>query len=128
MTPNVFNAKCASREVIDLIADKWAAFIIDLLSRGTKRHSDLRRHIDGVPQKMLTQTVRGLERNGLVQRKVYPVVPPRADYSLTPLGATLVAPLAALCMWAESHLHEVEAARARYARSASRSGAGAEAR
>ncbi len=128
MKPNVFRAKCASREVIDLIADKWAAFVIYLLSQGTKRHSELLHHIDGVSQKMLTQTVRGLERNGLVQRKVYPVVPPRVEYSLTPLGATLVEPLAALCKWAESHLHEVETARARYARGASRSGVEAAAR
>lgn len=128
MKPDVFRTKCASREVIDLIADKWAAFVIYLLSQGTKRHSELRRHIDGVSQKMLTQTVRRLERNGLVARTVYPVVPPRVEYSLTPLGATLVEPLAALCKWAESHLHDVETARARHARGASRSGAGAAAR
>lgn len=109
--PNVFSAKCRSQEVLDLIADKWTALIIYALAQGTKRYSELQREIGGVSQKMLTQTLRSLERDGLVERQVYAVVPPKVEYSLTPLGRTLIEPLRAICKWAEQHLHKLEAAR-----------------
>lgn len=109
----VLDPACSSREVLDRIADKWTALIIRVLSEGTKRHSELRRAIDGVSQKMLTQTLRSLEDDGLVERKVYPVVPPMVEYSLTPLGRSLTEPLGAICAWAEKHLPELQAARAR---------------
>jgi DNA-binding HxlR family transcriptional regulator len=109
----VLNSDCSSREVLDRIADKWTALIIRVLSGGTKRHHELRRAIDGVSQKMLTQTLRSLENDGLVMRKVYPVVPPMVEYSLTPLGRSLTEPLGAICQWAEKHLPELQAARAR---------------
>ncbi len=109
----VMNPECSSREVLDRIADKWTALIIRVLSDGTKRHNELRREIDGVSQKMLTQTLRSLENDGLVARKVYPVVPPRVEYSLTPLGRSLIEPLEAICLWAEKHLSELQASRAR---------------
>lgn len=111
---SVCDANCPSRQVLDLIADKWTAIIIYRLSKGTKRYSELQREIGGISQKMLTQTLRSLERDGIVSRKVYPVVPPMVEYSLTALGATLIEPLSTLCRWAESHLPEVEAARNRY--------------
>lgn len=111
--PCVMNPECDSREVLDRIADKWTALIIRVLSAGTKRHNELQREISGVSQKMLTQTLRSLERDGLVTRKVYPVVPPRVEYSLTPLGRSLTEPLQAICLWAEKHLPELQAARAR---------------
>jgi len=114
MKPNVFNGKCGSQQVLDLIANKWAALIIYALARGTKRYSQLQREIGGVSQKMLTQTLRSLERDGLVAREVYPVVPPRVEYSLTTLGRTLIEPLRAICRWAETHLPQVHAARARH--------------
>ena len=82
--PSVMNAGCGSRMVLDRIADKWTALIIHVLSSGTKRHNELRRQITGVSQKMLTQTLRSLENDGLVERKVYPVVPPKVEYRLTP--------------------------------------------
>jgi DNA-binding HxlR family transcriptional regulator len=104
-----------AREVLDLIADKWTALVVYVLAGGTKRHGELRREIEGISQKMLTQTLRHLERDGLVERKVYPVVPPMVEYSLTPLGKTLIGPLCAVCHWAEEHLAEVDAARTRYA-------------
>jgi DNA-binding HxlR family transcriptional regulator len=85
-----------------------------MLARGTKRYSQLQREINGVSQKMLTQTLRTLERDGLVKRTVYPVVPPMVEYSLTSLGETLIEPLSALCKWAEAHFQEVEKARARH--------------
>jgi DNA-binding HxlR family transcriptional regulator len=112
----VLQHKDGARQVLDLIADKWTVLVIYALTGGTKRYSELQRLIVGVSQKMLTQTLRGLERDGLVERKVYPVVPPMTEYSLTPLGRTLIEPLCAICKWSEEHLPEVEAARARYER------------
>jgi DNA-binding HxlR family transcriptional regulator len=111
--PCVMNDRCGSRLVLDRIADKWTALIIHVLSEGTKRHHELKSQITGVSQKMLTQTLRSLENDGLVARKVYPVVPPKVEYSLTPLGRTLIEPLDAICLWAEKHLGELEAARTR---------------
>ena len=111
--PSVLNPECDSRKVLDRIADKWTALIIHVLSTGTKRHGELRRQISEVSQKMLTQTLRSLEDDGLVNRKVYPVVPPHVEYALTPLGRTLLGPLKALCEWAERHMDEVHAARGR---------------
>lgn len=108
---SVMNAECGSRAVLDRIADKWTALVIHVLADGTKRHSELRRAISGVSQKMLTQTLRSLEDDGLVARKVHPVVPPMVEYSLTPLGQTLIEPLNAICVWAEKHLPKLEAAR-----------------
>lgn len=112
-TPDVFDARCASQIVLARIANKWTALIIYSLSQGTKRHRDLAREIGGISQKMLTQTLRSLERDGLVERFVHPVVPPMVEYSLTPLGRTLMEPLSAVCRWAEKHLGELEAARFR---------------
>ena len=107
------DAQCPSRLVLDRIADKWTALIIQILARGTMRYAALQREIGGISQKMLTQTLRTLERDGLVQRKVHPVVPPKAEYSLTKLGRTLIEPLHALCRWSEKHLAELQANRAR---------------
>jgi DNA-binding HxlR family transcriptional regulator len=116
--PDVLNAQCPTRRVLDLIADKWTTLVIYLLSDGTLRYSDLHRAIHGISQKMLTQTLRNLETSGLVHREVYPEVPPRTEYSLTPLGATLIEPLGTLCAWAEEHMPELERARVRYERKA----------
>lgn len=113
---SVCNAQCPSRQVLDLIADKWTAIVIYCLSKGTKRYSELQREIGGISQKMLTQTLRSLERDGIVSRMVYPVVPPMVEYSLTPLGETLIEPLCQLCKWAETHISEVETAREKYDR------------
>jgi DNA-binding HxlR family transcriptional regulator len=98
------DAQCPSRLVLDRIADKWTALIIQLLSKQTMRYAELQRQIGGISQKMLTQTLRSLERDGLVERKVYPVVPPKVEYSLSKLGRTLIEPLRALCRWSEKHL------------------------
>ncbi len=111
--PCVLDQNSDVRQVLDLIADKWTALVILALSRGTKRYGELHREIGGVSQKMLTQTLRSLENRGLIDRKVYPAVPPMVEYSLTALGETLVKPLKTLCDWASEHLHEVEAARAK---------------
>ncbi|HEY2615567.1 MAG TPA: helix-turn-helix domain-containing protein [Chthoniobacterales bacterium] len=111
--PSVLKSQCPSRIVLDRIADKWTALIIQVLGGGTKRYAALQRDIGGISQKMLTQTLRSLERDGLVLRKVHPVVPPKVEYSLTRLGRTLIDPLHALCRWSERHLSELQANRNR---------------
>jgi len=105
--------QCPSRIVLDRIADKWTALIIQVLANGTQRYAALQREIGGISQKMLTQTLRSLERDGLVLRKVHPVVPPKVEYSLTRLGRTLIDPLHGLCRWSEKHLPELQANRSR---------------
>lgn len=115
LLPNVYTAGCPTRQVLDLIADKWATLVIGLLNREQpQRFAALQRQIGGISQKMLTQTLRSLERDGLVQRTVYPQVPPRVEYALTPLGQTLCEPLAALIRWSEANINAVTAAQRRY--------------
>ncbi len=104
---NVYNSRCPTRVALDQIAGKWTVLILGLLESGVKRFSDLRRGIDGISQKMLTQTLRELERNGLIIRTVYPEVPPHVEYELTELGRTLSAPIAAVRHWAEKHIEKV---------------------
>src|SRR5438034_10061395 len=110
---SVMDAQCPSRLVLDRIADKWTALIIQVLASGTKRYAELQREIGGISQKMLTQTLRSLERDGLVQRKVHPAVPTKVEYSLTRLGRTLIEPLHALCRRSEKQLAELQANHAR---------------
>ncbi|WP_412542286.1 helix-turn-helix domain-containing protein [Longispora sp. K20-0274] len=110
--PDVFNPTCGSREVLDLIADKWSALVLYALLGGTVRPAELQRRIGGVSQKMLTQTLRALEHRGLVHREQFPVVPPHVEYSLTPLGASLSPILRALCEWAQDHLADTVRPRA----------------
>ncbi|MBA2622148.1 MAG: helix-turn-helix transcriptional regulator [Chthoniobacterales bacterium] len=114
---SVLSPGCPSRVVLDRIADKWTALVIQILASGTLRHSELQRRIGDISQKMLTQTLRSLERDGLVRRKVYPVASPKVEYTLTPLGRTLIEPLQGLCRWTEKHLTELEAHRWRGAAS-----------
>jgi DNA-binding HxlR family transcriptional regulator len=108
---DVFVATCPTRRVLDIVADKWTALVIGALARDTRRFQELKREVGGVTQKMLTQTLRSLERDGLVTRRAWATVPPRVEYSLTPLGRTLTEPLAAVRAWAEAHVEEIEAAR-----------------
>lgn len=105
-----FSSTCSVPRVLDWIGSKWAILIIYALSQGTKRYSQLQQLIEGVSPKMLIQNLRKLEACGLVKRVVYPVVPPQVDYSLTPLGETLVDPLAMLYIWSEDHVHQLEPA------------------
>lgn len=114
LSPNVYAGDCPTRQVLDLIGDKWAALIVGLLEEQPWRFAALHRQIGGISQKMLTQTLRRLERDGLVQRTVYAEVPPRVEYRLTPLGQTLCPPLAALRAWAESNIAAVQGAQQRY--------------
>jgi DNA-binding HxlR family transcriptional regulator len=112
--PDIFQANCLSRQVLGLIADQWTPLVIYALEEGTTRFGQLLKRINGISKKMLTQTLRAMERNGLVQRVVYPVVPPVVEYSLTPLGQTLLEPMNALRIWAYGHLQEVAQARTMY--------------
>jgi DNA-binding HxlR family transcriptional regulator len=105
---------CEVRQILDRVADKWSLLVIALLEHRTLRFTELRRRIDGISQRMLTVTLRQLERDGLVRRTVHPVVPPRVDYALTPLGSTLHATIQALVTWTEVHQDEIAAARADY--------------
>jgi DNA-binding HxlR family transcriptional regulator len=104
----------AVREVLNRVGDKWSVQLVALLRNGPKRFSDLRRAIEGISQRMLTLTLRGLERDGLVTRTIFPTIPPRVDYELTPMGRTLLDPILALASWAESHRFEIQAAREHY--------------
>jgi DNA-binding HxlR family transcriptional regulator len=112
--PNVYAENCATRQALDRIADKWTALIIGLLEDKPQRFSELHKEIGGISQKMLTQTLRSLERDGLINRTVYAEVPPRVEYNLTPLGKTLCAPLAAIRHWAETYIDEVGTAQGVY--------------
>lgn len=109
---------CVVREVLDRVGDKWSVYVIHLLGGQTRRFSELKREIDGISQRMLTVTLRGLERDGLVTRTVFPVVPPRVDYALTPLGETLLETICSLVQWSETHRADVQRARERYDASA----------
>ena len=105
---------CQASDVLGRVGDKWSLQVIFCLSQGTKRFTDLKRGITGISQRMLTVTLRGLERDGIVTRTVYPVVPPRVDYTLTPMGGTLIDAVGTLIRWAHAHLGEIETARAAY--------------
>ena len=105
---------CRVRGVLDRVGDKWAIYVVDRLGSGPRRFSELLRGIDGITARMLTVTLRGLERDGILSRTVHAAVPPRVDYALTPLGETLRAAIGQLVRWADTHLPEIETARAAY--------------
>jgi DNA-binding HxlR family transcriptional regulator len=111
---NVLTATCPSRTSLVRIANKWTAMIVIVLGRGRTRFRDLRVGVEGISGKVLTDTLRDLERDGLVSRHVFAEVPPRVEYELTDLGKTLHGPLRALGDWAEAHITEVLDARERY--------------
>jgi len=111
---DAFLAACPARKLLDRISDKWVSLVLVALADGPLRYNDIARAIAGVSQKMLTQTLRALERDGLVDRTVTPAVPVRVDYGLTPLGHTLLPVMRSIKVWAEAHIEEVESARVAY--------------
>lgn len=113
-TPGEGNGCGMVREILDLVGDKWTLYIIAMLKDGPVRFNELRRRIDGISQRMLTINLRGLERDGLVKRTVFPTIPPRVDYELTEVGRTLLAPVMALVTWANSNQENIRNARARF--------------
>jgi DNA-binding HxlR family transcriptional regulator len=113
-TEHTFSADCASRVLFDQIADKWSMMILTVLDNGPLRFNAIKRRLEGVTQKALTQCLRRLERNGLVQRRVIPVSPVAVEYEITPLGRTLQPPFRALYAWTIAHLPEVDRARSAF--------------
>ena len=111
---DAFLAACPSRQFLDVLSDKWVTLLMVALVREPKRYSELARDVAGVSQKMLTQTLRGLERNGLVTRTVTPTVPVTVTYALTDLGRSLQTLVSAVKDWAEAHMDEVRTAREEY--------------
>jgi DNA-binding HxlR family transcriptional regulator len=108
-------ANCHAREMLARVGDKWSVYVIHVLGdAGTLRFNELRSRVDGISQRMLTVTLRGMERDGLVTRTVYPEVPPRVEYRLTKLGATLRQLVRGLVEWSGAHLKEVDEARTTY--------------
>ena len=107
-------ATCEIRDLLDRLADKWSLLVVELLGDGTRRFTELKREIDGISQRMLTRTLRQLERDGMVVRTVHPVVPPRVDYELTPLGASLLDAVEPLVAWTREHREAIAAARDQY--------------
>jgi len=104
----------AVREVLNRVGDKWSVLVVALLGDGKKRFSELRREIEGISQRMLTLTLKGLERDGLITRTVYPTIPVRVEYDLTRLGRSLLVPISQLGEWAASNRESIHAARERY--------------
>lgn len=111
---DAFDPDCPTRVVLDRIGDKWTVLVIGSLEDGSLRFSQLRARIGGVAPKVLTQTLRAMERDGLLTRTVHAQVPPRVDYELTPLGASLTGPIATLTDWAETHLTQILGSRDSY--------------
>ncbi|MGA7973142.1 MAG: helix-turn-helix domain-containing protein [Pseudolabrys sp.] len=114
--PNPYSARCATRLVLDRIGDKWAVLVLGLLAEEPTRFNQLRRAIEGVSQKVLSQTLKSLERDGLVRRRAFATVPVTVEYSITPLGQSLAETVSALRIWAETNIGEVQKAQNRYDR------------
>ena len=110
----IFDTQCEGHQILDKIATKWTILIIYALTQDKKRYSDLKQQIVGISSKMLIQNLRNLERTGLIKRYVYPVMPPKVEYSLTSLGESLAEPLAVLGEWAYQHISDVNASIERY--------------
>ena len=109
------SAECRiANDVISLVGDKWSVLVVVLLGQGTKRFTEIKTSVEGISQKMLTVTLRGLERDGYVKRTAYPTIPPKVEYELTDLGRELLVPLRALGSWAIANHARVQAARAAY--------------
>ena len=113
---NVFDRGCPSRAVLEVLAEKWALLVVHTLADSSARTSQLRRRISGISEKMLIQTLRRLERSGFVSRRAYPEVPPRVEYSLTALGASLSEPITTLDRWVENHLQDIAMAQREFDR------------
>jgi DNA-binding HxlR family transcriptional regulator len=117
LTTGGFDAEClATREILDRVGDKWSVLVVVSLGAGPRRFSALKRDLTGISQRMLTTTLRGLERDGLVTRTVYPTKPPQVEYALSALGRSLLEPVAVLATWAQGHRAEIRRAREAFER------------
>lgn len=111
---DVYDDRCPTRDVLSRLADKWALLVLGCLEKEPQRFNSLRRHIRGITQKMLTQTLRKLERDGLISRKIFPTVPVTVEYSLSPLGKTLTHTMSFLTLWVEDNMDAMLAAQAAF--------------
>ena len=114
MEPNVYDPACPTRTVLDRISDKWTTLVVLVLLGGPLRFTEVRREVGGVAPKVLTETLRRLERDGILTRTAFAEIPPRVQYELTPLGRSLEQPIRAIAAWAESNMATISAARERY--------------
>lgn len=112
--PELFTLNCPTQQILDIIADKWSVIVLYCLAYHSRRYNEIQRRIEGISQKVLTQTLRKLERHGLIERKVLSEMPLSIEYSLTSLGETLIDPLLAIASWSRKHFCEVMASRNRY--------------
>ena len=108
------NRDCRVREVLDMVADKWSLYVVAELGHNPRRFNELKRRVDGISQRMLTVTLRGLERDGILTRTVYAVMPPNVTYQLTPMGHTLLEATGPLIAWSQAHLSSIDTARRSY--------------
>lgn len=114
MHANPYDRACPTRQLLDRIGDQWTVLIVGTLDAGPLRFTEVGKRVDGISQKVLTQTLRSLVRDGLLTRTAYPEIPPRVEYELTPLGRELVEPVKMLDRWARTHMSQVQAARDTY--------------
>jgi DNA-binding HxlR family transcriptional regulator len=112
--PELFTLNCPTQQILDVIADKWSVIVLYCLAYRPRRYNEIQRRIEGISQKVLTQTLRKLERHGLVERQVLSEMPPSVEYSLTSLGKTLMEPLLAIASWSREYFADVVASRAQY--------------
>lgn len=112
--PNIYDPDCPTRLILDRIADKWTVLIIGQLSTNTLRFNELKRAIPGITQKVLTQVLKGLERDGIIHRQIYATIPPRVEYSLTELGMRLIDVVDGIRQWAETNIQAILRAQAQY--------------
>lgn len=113
---DIYDDRCPTRDVLSRLADKWALLVLGCLERGPHRFNNLRRSIRGITQKMLTQTLRKLERDGLISREIFPTVPVTVEYRLSPLGQTLTQTVSLLTLWVEDNMDAMSAAQSAYDR------------
>jgi DNA-binding HxlR family transcriptional regulator len=118
MKPNVYDPNCPTRTVLDRVGDKWTVLVVLVLLDGPQRFGHLRERVGGVTPKVLTETLRRMERDGLVRRTAYAEIPPRVEYELTTLGRSLEAPITAIAAWAEENVPRITRARTSYDRRA----------
>ncbi len=111
---NILDKECFNRHILDIVVNRWTSLIFYALSSGPKRYNQLKRMIEGISQTMLTSTLRKLERNGLVHREIFPVIPPKVEYTLTPLGETLIPIFEQIYQWTGDHMNEIESAQVEY--------------
>ncbi|WP_033292415.1 winged helix-turn-helix transcriptional regulator [Amycolatopsis jejuensis] len=114
MPGNPYDRDCPTRQLLDRIGDQWTVLIVGALVDGPLRFTEVGKRVEGISQKVLTQTLRSLVRDGILVRTAYPVIPPKVEYELTPLGRNLAEPLELLDIWARGHMDQVTAARAAY--------------